>query len=315
MTNYTKPAVRSAWGETATPTTDLLDPGNSFASAGWPLSTTPPARQYFNWILNWVANGIRYFMQRGVVDYDAAETYSINATVLGPDGLLYASITNGNTGHTPATSPTQWGPIETMTPAPGDNSHSIATTAYVLAAGFAPTVSPTFTGVPLAPTAAGGTSTSQIATTAFVMTAGFAPLISPTFTGTPAAPTPATNDNSTKLATTAFVKAAILAGITETLASPGSITFPGGLTIQWGTLAAQTDSQYHAFSFPAAFTNACFGVWASPYQAAQNTAIASATTSVFVTQGLTRFGFNYIESSNWNNGVAGMPLYWMAIGY
>jgi hypothetical protein len=314
MTVYSKPAVGPAWAETAGGG-DLTAPSAGYVQAGWPLSNTPPARQYFNWILNWVANGVRYFMQRGVPDYDAAETYSINATVLGPDGLLYASITNSNTGHTPASSPTQWGPIETVTPAPGDNSHSVATTAYVLAAGFAPTASPALTGVPTAPTAAGGTSTSQIATTAFVMTAGFAPTASPALTGNPTAPTQATADNSTKLATTAFVKAAIAAGFSETLASPGSITFPGGLMMQWGTLAAWSDSAYHAFAFPAAFPNACFGVWPAPYQVSQNSAVAGAGTSVFITQGLTRTGFNYIESANWNNGVIGMPLYWLAIGY
>jgi hypothetical protein len=39
-------------------------------------------------------------------------------------------------------------------------------------------------GAPKAPTAAGGTNTQQIATTAYVMGAGFAPIANPTFTGT-----------------------------------------------------------------------------------------------------------------------------------
>jgi len=178
MTTYSKPPVMPAWGETATPVTDLESPetalgstaGDAFVKAGWTGTTTPPARQYFNWILNFLANAVRYFMQRGVVSYDAGETYQIDATVLGPDGLLYASLTNGNIGNTPASSPSQWGPIQTVTPTGGDNSANVATTSFVHTA-----------------------------------VAGLAPLASPTFTGTPAAPTPATADSTTKVATTAFV--------------------------------------------------------------------------------------------------------------
>jgi len=69
----------------------------------------------------------------------------------------------------------------------------------------APLASPAFTGTPTAPTPAAGDNSTKIATTAFV--ASKAPLASPAFTGTPTAPTPAAGDNSTKIATTAFVKA------------------------------------------------------------------------------------------------------------
>ena len=111
---------------------------------------------------------------------------------------------------------------------------------------YAPKASPTFTGTPKAPTPAAGDNTTQLATTAFVQAAltalingapatldtlkeiaaainndpNFsttinnalalkAPLSSPALTGTPTAPTAAQSVNNTQIATTAFVKSAI----------------------------------------------------------------------------------------------------------
>ena len=108
----------------------------------------------------------------------------------------------------------------------------------VTGVGGALLASPSFTGTPTAPTPAPGNNTSQLATTAFVTAAlsasgvvsfntrtgavtllladvtgvGGAPIASPTFTGVPAAPTAAANTNTTQLATTAFVLAQITAG-------------------------------------------------------------------------------------------------------
>ncbi len=113
---------------------------------------------------------------------------------------------------------------------------------------YAPKESPTFTGTPKAPTPAAGNNTTQIATTAFVQAALSslingapatldtlkeiaaainndpkfsttinnalalkAPLSSPALTGTPTAPTAAQSVNNTQIATTAFVKSAIAA--------------------------------------------------------------------------------------------------------
>lgn len=113
---------------------------------------------------------------------------------------------------------------------------------------YAPKESPTFTGTPKAPTPAAGNNTTQIATTAFVQAALMAlingapatldtlkeiaaainndpkfsttinnalalkaPLSSPALTGTPTAPTAAQSVNNTQIATTAFVKSAIAA--------------------------------------------------------------------------------------------------------
>ena len=113
---------------------------------------------------------------------------------------------------------------------------------------YAQKESPTFTGTPKAPTPAAGNNTTQVATTAFVQVALTAlingapatldtlkeiaaainndpkfsttinnalalkaPLLSPALTGTPTAPTAAQSVNNTQIATTAFVKSAIAA--------------------------------------------------------------------------------------------------------
>lgn len=112
------------------------------------------------------------------------------------------------------------------------------TTADITAAGGAPLASPHFTGTPIAPTAAPGDNSTTLATTAYVTAAlaagsvasfngrsgtvtltgadvsgaGGALVASPTFTGTPAAPTPSAGTNSTQLATTAYVMNALSAG-------------------------------------------------------------------------------------------------------
>lgn len=137
MTVYVKPTVRQAWAETATGT-DIQDPGNTFAAAGWPIGQKPP-RQYMNWVLNYCFEGIRYLCQSGVVDWDVAETYPVGSVARGPDGILYRSIAANNVGHTPSSSPTQWGSPWVVTPANGSNDNSVATTAWaktnLLAAG------------------------------------------------------------------------------------------------------------------------------------------------------------------------------------
>lgn len=70
---------------------------------------------------------------------------------------------------------------------------------------FSPIGSPSFTGNPIAPTPATGDNSTSIATTAFVKTQGYATLASPSLTGTPRSTTAAADTNSTVIATTAFV--------------------------------------------------------------------------------------------------------------
>lgn len=70
---------------------------------------------------------------------------------------------------------------------------------------FSPIGSPSFTGNPIAPTPATGDNSTSIATTAFVKTQGYATLASPSLTGTPFSTTAAVDTNTTQIATTAYV--------------------------------------------------------------------------------------------------------------
>lgn len=105
------------------------------------------------------------------------------ADFIQPNGNLYA----------PLVSPHFSGVPTAPTPAVGDNSTKIATTAFVhgIGGGFAPINSPNFTGTPTAPTPAAGSANNDIATTSFVA-ANFAPKVSPVFTGVVTIPTPFT---------------------------------------------------------------------------------------------------------------------------
>lgn len=100
----TKPPVLPAWAEAG----DRVQPSNAEIQAGWPLSNVPPSRQRFNWLLNYLANGIRYFSRRGLPDYDAAETYMIGDRIIGDDGKTYRSLIDNNIGQTPSAQPTKW---------------------------------------------------------------------------------------------------------------------------------------------------------------------------------------------------------------
>ncbi len=129
---YTKPAVRHAWAETAG-TADLVDPGDTYAEAGWLQSTTPPPRQYFNWVLQYSTIGVRYLCQNGIATWDANEQYPTNAITL-YNGTLYQAIA-ANTGDEPATTPTIWGAVSVASPPAGSATNAAATTAWV-ASGF-----------------------------------------------------------------------------------------------------------------------------------------------------------------------------------
>lgn len=162
-TTYNKPPVGSAWAESAANPADIITMSDADIKVGWPLTGTPPPRQRMNFVLNWCANAIRYFMQRGLVDYDAAENYAIGARVIGDDGLTYVSLINANIGNTPSTSPTDWAlwalslaqiNASLLTQAnvtTGDTSLKVANTNFVAAAitQFATTVAALIAGTNL----------------------------------------------------------------------------------------------------------------------------------------------------------------------
>lgn len=102
MTDYTRPNVLPVWAESG----DVVQPTSPEIGAGWPLTNVPPSRQRFNWILNWIANGVRYLLQVGVSAWDSGETYRIGSRVQ-HSGLTYVALT-ANTNKNPSTAATDW---------------------------------------------------------------------------------------------------------------------------------------------------------------------------------------------------------------
>lgn len=102
--SITKPPVLTAWADAG----DKVQPSAAELSVGWPLSTTPPSRQRFNWVLNYVMNAVRYFSRRGMPDYDATETYMIGDRVIGDDGKTYKCIADNTTALAPSSNSAKW---------------------------------------------------------------------------------------------------------------------------------------------------------------------------------------------------------------
>ena len=109
----TKPAVRAIWASNAA-AGSLVDPDVAnplYTSVGWPVSSVPPARQYWNWAFNYCTNAIQYFIRRGISDWDIAQTYQLNDVVVSSDGIVRQSLQNSNIGNPPPTSSAWWGPL------------------------------------------------------------------------------------------------------------------------------------------------------------------------------------------------------------
>jgi hypothetical protein len=102
-------------------------------------------------------------------------------------------------------SPIFTGNPQAPTPLTGDNSTSIATTAFVKGQNYVTAVTAPVTSVFGRTGAIVATGGDYIVS----QVTGAAPLASPTFTGDPKAPTAAPGDNDTSIATTAFVQAAV----------------------------------------------------------------------------------------------------------
>lgn len=131
MTVYSKPSVRHAWAETAG-VNDLTDPGDTYASSGWPLGSKPP-RQYFNWVLNYALTGVRYFCQFGISTWDSTETYSIGSLIIASNGAAYRSVINNNVNQNPVSTPLgiSWDIPLVAEAAAGDSSGRQASTSFV----------------------------------------------------------------------------------------------------------------------------------------------------------------------------------------
>lgn len=121
MTDYAKPPVSPAFSEAG----DNSDPPTlAEIQGGWPKSATPATRQRWNWLMNWMSNGIRYQMQTGIPEWDTAEAYRAGSFVQ-YGGKLWLGQ-RANTGIQPGTSDLDWkefstgGAVWTGPAAPGD---------------------------------------------------------------------------------------------------------------------------------------------------------------------------------------------------
>ena len=202
----------------------------------------------------------------------------------------------------PIDSPVFTGVPTAPTPADGDVSLKIATTAFVRSSapvlsvagktgtvtlvvtdvsGAAPIAGPTFTGTVNAPTAAYGTDSTVVATTAFVQ----GEKTSPAFTGAPTAPTALPATSNTQIATTAYTDTAvsnfntIVATTYAPLISPTLSGTPRSTTFAYGTNGTQiaTTAFVQGEKFSPAFT----GVPTAP-TAVNGTSNTQIATTAFV---------------------------------
>jgi hypothetical protein len=102
MTIQQRPPNVPAWAQTG----DKIQPTDSDISAGWQNTNIPPSRQRFNWLQNFVANGVKYLLQRGVSEWLITEDYPLAARVQ-HNGVTWVAIL-ANSGVTPGTDATRW---------------------------------------------------------------------------------------------------------------------------------------------------------------------------------------------------------------
>lgn len=202
----------------------------------------------------------------------------------------------------PLASPAFTGTPTAPTASPG-SSNQVANMAAVQAAIAALVASSPAALDTLNELAAALGNDANFAATMNTALAAKAPLASPALTGNPTSPTPAPGDNDTSIATTAFVKAALdaigsLPIYAQSLTGNGYKKFPGGLILQWGTVASAAGGTTHSFTIP--FPSASLMV----------NAIISATSAAYVAATANSpSSFSVYPSS-------GTPqVMWFAIGY
>jgi len=101
--------LQEIWGRTNTTEADMVEPSDGEKAVGWPLSATPPSRQRFNWILNWLFNAVMWLCRVGVPPwrddkvYMAGDMVHVNGYVYRCrfDDTLYDPLANGGDGDGP----------------------------------------------------------------------------------------------------------------------------------------------------------------------------------------------------------------------
>lgn len=166
----------------------------------------------------WLAVGSNVSVTAGVSSWNG-RTGSVSMTLGDVTGV----------GGAPLASPVFTGNPQSVTPAPGDNDTSIATTAFVANA-----ISGSVAGV----TSWNGRTGVVAMTLADVTNVGGAPIASPALTGTPTTTTAVTTDSSTRIASTAYVQSQISAAWRPVVQAS---TIKSGINLA-GNVGPQTDS-------------------------------------------------------------------------
>lgn len=176
----------------------------------------------------------------------------------------------------------------------------------------APLASPAFTGTPTAPTPAAGDNTTKLATTAFVKAAvdsGMAAAATVDVAGIVELATNAevsAGVDASRAVTPAALKA-LFSG-NQSLASNGYLKLPGGLILQWGYYTRMTASgQRVTVTFPVAFPNAALSVQMTATNMDSGTYVAVPQCWFINTS---QFGIQDGDNDNtpWD-------VFWFAIGY
>lgn len=292
--DYGKPAVTPAWGESNTSPADMVAPSTAEVQAGWPSSPIPPSRQRFNWILHFLAQGMRYLMQMGVPEWDAAESYRFGSRVSGDDGNTWVSLQNANVNHLPSAGAGWWAPwgltltqvnasqLTQATLAAGDDSTKLPNTSWVrtFVNGLVATINTALAGkqpvLGFTPVQQ-GTGVGQTATTVKIGSDGTGGLKA---------------DTGADLGHFVFKEA-----LAKSLVGNGYAWTASGLLIQWGVVhSSGNTAQVGTFVIP--FPNAGLAIVISGIgsRSGQRASISSASQ------------FSYSSTDNDN-------FQWIAVGY
>jgi hypothetical protein len=102
-----QPPIVSVWADAATGSPDIVQPSPGFIEAGWPLTAIPPSRGFFNWVLWYCSNGVRWLSRRGINDWHAGETYAIGDLVRSA-GKIYGAYVIPTVGVAPQSNLAHW---------------------------------------------------------------------------------------------------------------------------------------------------------------------------------------------------------------
>ncbi|MHB0973968.1 MAG: gp53-like domain-containing protein [Thiobacillus sp.] len=305
----TKPTVLPSWAESG----DKVQPSNPELQVGWPLSSVPPSRQRFNWLLNYLSNAVRYFSRRGISDYDAAEIYMIGDRIIGDDGKTYRSLIDTNTANTPSASPTKWEEWAPTLSRFADLIQRQVYTAFTTAG-----AAPNFTLTP-SPAIAAYTAGVRFRVKFHAAGAGADQL---NISGLGNKALKQYDDAGVKVAATiaagqltdveydgvdllvldpVATLAAAFGGANQSRVANGYQKLPGGVIIQWGTADAVNPQQ--TITFPIAFPTLCALAVSSDAEnssaAVKSIGVVATTTQLTLTA----------------NASPGGTVYWFAIGY